>query len=374
MSDIYLDYSASTPLLPQVRNKLKSVLDIYANPSSTHQLGIQAAAIIDEAKSIISKKFVCKSSELYFTSGATMSNNQAIQGFIKANPSCVVITSSIEHDDIYLMLQSYPKNKQYYIPCDKVGRLSLDYLKQTLDGLSSNNKPILISIQWANNEMGIIQDMKTISKLVKSYSHTFLHTDATQYIPYYSIDLSDIQIDMLSMSAQKIGGLKGTGLLYIKEGVLLSPIIYGDQGLIGGTENVPGIACLGEAVKYLDYSEKWTDSIKAKRDYLLGGLSSNGILVGTLKDRLPNNLSMIFDGVRGEELQALLSDFGVSVSTGSACSSHTDEPSRTLTAMGYSKEEANSSIRFSIGDNTSYEDLNYVINLVNMSVENLRNK
>jgi len=374
MEEIYLDYSASTPLLPQVKQKLFSVLSIYANPSSLHQAGIQSAILIEEARNNISIVFHCLPEELYFTSGATMSNNQAIQGFIKANPSCVVITSSIEHDDIYLMLQSYPKNKQYYIPCDKAGRLSLDYLKQTLDGLSSNNKPILISIQWANNEMGIIQDMKAIIKLVKSYPNTFFHTDATQYVPYYSIDLSDLQIDILSMSAQKIGGLKGTGLLYVKEGVSLSPIIYGDQGLIGGTENVPGIACLGEAVKSIDYSEERIYSIKSKRDYLLGGLCNNGILVGSLENRLPNNINMIFDGIRGEELQALLSDFGVYVSTGSACSSHTDEPSRTLTAMGYSKEEANSSIRFSISDNTSYEDLNYVINLVNMNVENLRNK
>ena len=372
MNEIYLDYSASTPLLPQVKEKLISVLDIYANPSSLHAAGIQASVLIDEAKENIAKRLQCAPDELYFTSGATMSNNQAIQGFIKSHPTCNIITSSIEHDDIYLILQNYPRNSQYYISCDKNGLLDIGHLRNTLEKLKGSKKPVLVSIQWANNEMGVIQDMKTICNIIKSYSNTYIHTDATQAVPYISMNMNSLNIDMLSCSAQKIGGLKGTGLLFVRRGIDLSSIIYGDQGLIGGTENVPGIVCMGEAFKCLDYFHN-QDLLK-KVNKLFNELKDYGILVGSFDNRLPNNLNMIFEGISGEELQALLSEFGIYVSTGSACSSHIDEPSRTLTALGYTSEQANSSIRFSIGKNITDEEIIYVSNVTKHCIDMLRNK
>ena len=373
MKEIYLDSAASTPLLPQVKHRLNQILDIYANPSSLHALGLQAKQLITQSSDTIAKCLNCKPEELYYTSGATMSNNVAIQGFIKKHKGCRILTSMLEHDDIYLMLNDYNKNLVEYIPCDKNGMLDLIYLKMRLIDLTHKDPtPVLLSIQWANNEMGVIQDMRSISKISDFFSNVYLHTDCTQFIPYHPIDLQNIKVHMLSCSSQKIGGLKGTGLLYINDKVQLSPIIYGDQGLIGGTENVPGIACMAEAFRQLDYSSYST--LSTKRDYLYSLLKDCGTLVGSLENRLPNNLCMIFEGARGEELQSLLSEFGIYVSTGSACSSHTDMPSHTLTAMGYTKEQANSSIRFSLGNDISYDDLDYVSKTVHYFVDILRNK
>lgn len=374
--EIYLDNAASAPLQQSVKNRLLSILDIYANPSSLHSAGLQAKSLIDQSSDTIAKCLNCKPEELYYTSGATMANNVAIQGFLKAHSIewPYFVTTRIEHDDIYLMVQNYSYDRKEYIPCDpKTGLLDLECLDETLDELSRKNETsILLSVQWANNEMGIIQDMRTVAKIVNSYPDVYLHVDGTQFIPYFPVDLQALGIDMLSCSAQKIGGLKGTGLLYVRDGVKLSPIIYGDQGLIGGTENVPGIVCMAEAFKNIDYST--STLLSSKRDYLYSMLKDCGTIVGTLDNRLPNNLNMIFDGVRGEELQSLLSDFGIYVSTGSACSSHTDKPSRTLTAMGYTKEQANSSIRFSLGNDISYEDLDFVSKCMHQFVDVLRNK
>ena len=366
----YLDYAASTPLLPKVQQKLFQILSVFANPSSLHTQGQQAQQLIYDAKIQICEILNIKPSELYFTSGATMSNNVAIQGFLKKHPMAHVITSSIEHDDIYLMLKNYPMDLKHFIPCDRNGKLDINKLKQLLDDFS--NETILLSIQWANNEMGVIQDMYKIAELANSHPHCILHSDCTQYVPFYNFHPEEIGIDMFSCSAQKIGGLKGTGLLYIRDGIQLSPIIYGDQGLIGGTENVPGIVCMGEAFKCLNYSTN--EEIISKRNYLYEKLKNIGELVGSMTDRLPNNLCMIFDGIKGEELQALLSDMDIYVSTGSACSSHINKPSRTLTAMGYTEDQANSSIRFSLGNDLTYDDLDYISERVKFCFEILRNK
>ena len=368
----YLDYSASTPLLSQVKQKLESILSVYGNPSSLHQEGLKAKEEILEAKNIISNKLKVLPDEIYFTSGATFSNNQAIQGFLQYHKLTYphVVTSSIEHDDIYLILEEYPRDLKHYISCDKYGKLNINELEYILDRLK--DEIVLLSIQWANNEMGVIQDMKTIASIVNQYPNAYLHTDATQFMPYFPIDLSSISIDMLSMSAQKIGGLKGTGLLFKKNSIHLTPLIYGDQGLIGGTENVPGIACLGEAFKCLDYSI--VDDIKNKRNYFYNIIKDLGILVGSFDNRLPNNINMIFEGVNGEELQALLSGMDIYVSTGSACSSYSDEPSHTLTALGYNKKQSQSSIRFSLGKDITYNDLDYVAERIKFCLDILKNK
>ena len=368
---IYLDSAASAPLLPEVKETLSRILDIYANPSSLHAFGLQAGSLINQSSDTIAKCLNCEPWELHYTSGATMSNNIAIQGFLKKHKGCRVITSMLEHDEIHLMLNDYPKDLIEYIPCDKNGKLDLAALKIRLIDLTNKNPtPILLSLQWANNETGVIQDMDRIANIADFFSNVYLHSDCTQYIPHYKIDLKKLKIDMLSCSSQKLGGLKGCGLLYVRDGIELAPILYGDQGLIGGTENVPGIVCMAEAFRHIDESVNYVTS--AKRDYLYTMLADCGELVGTLEDRLPNNLCMIFPEVKGEQLQALLSDRGIYVSTGSACSSHTDQPSRTLTAMGYSKEQAGFAIRFSLPDSVSFSELDQVSNYVHQFVELLQ--
>lgn len=356
---IYLDYAASTPLIDEVKKKIIDTLGTYGNPSSQHVAGFEAKAVLDEASEIISQKLNCNPEELYYTSGATMSNNLAIQGFLKSTNG-LLITSQMEHDDILLIAENYPR--VMYINCTHDGFVETEHLISILQMLqdAQYDRPILVSIQYANSETGVIQDIPKISRIVHSYSNCYLHTDATQYIAHYDVDVQYNNIDMLSMSGQKIGCIKGTGLLYVKEGTPISSIIYGDQGLIGGTENVLGIACLGEAFKWKHPS---ADNLIEKRKYMLEKI--NGKLVGDLQNRIPNNLLILFEGVSSELMVEMLNEHGICVSGGSACSSTNGKPSNTLLAMGYSEKDASDCVRFTLPASITYEEINYVCDCVN---------
>lgn len=361
---MYLDYAASTPILPNVKDKLIEVLDYYGNPSSLHSDGQKAKKIIDDSSDIIANLLNCNPEEIYYTSGATMSNNLAIQGFIK-NTDGVLITDKMEHDDILLLAKSL--KRVFFVKCLNNGFINLTDLNELLDYVTSiYNKPILVSIQSANSETGVIQNITKISEIVHRYPNAYFHTDATQYIPYYKEDVKKNNIDMLSMSGQKIGCIKGIGLLYVKNGVPISPIIYGDQGLIGGTENVFGICCLAEAFKSIKYDL----SIKEYRDYMIDKL--DGKLIGNKEYRLPNNLLMLFRGVSSELMIDALDYYGISVSGGSACSTNTGEPSSTLLAMGMSKEDAKCCLRFTLPPYVSYKDIDEVCKIVNLNYKLLR--
>lgn len=355
---IYLDNAASTEVSFNVKQKLASVLDIYGNPSSQHELGFKAKALIDEANNIISKQLNCKPNELHYTTGATMSNNLAIQGFLKANKNGILITDRLEHMDIIMMAQEN-RERTVFVENDVEGMIVLDDLKVILEKYV--DIPALVSIQMANSETGIMQNMKEISKIVHMYPNTYLHTDATQYIPWYKVDVEKLNIDMLSMSGQKIKCIKGIGLLYIKEETPIAPIILGEQGLIGGTENVLGIACLGEAFKALGDLNK-TSEVFAKRTAFINALDFP--VITNSKYCLPNNINMKFSGVSSEEFVSLLNEFGVCASAGSACSSYSLEPSHVLMAMGLSKEDANSYVRFTISKNTSYEEIDEAVRII----------
>jgi len=354
---IYLDHAASTPVLPQVKEKLIETLDIYGNPSSLHEEGQKAKDIISEAKNIISKRLKCSEDELYFTSGATMSNNILLGGF-----QGELICSEIEHDDILMRCKFNEK-----IPVNKAGYVNLDVLEHIL---KYRERDTLFSIQMANSEIGTIQHIKIIADLIHKYPGCFLHCDATQYVAHYPISVKEMGIDALSMSGQKIGCIKGTGLLYISNKLInhIDPIIYGKQGLIGGTENVLGIACLGEAFNHLDYNVN-------HMNYLANMLSSNvhGELIGAdIYDRLPNNVCMYFKGIPAETIVMMLSEQGICCSAGSACSSNDNEPSSTLLAIGLSKEDANSCVRFTLSNNTTEEEILEVIDKTNSVIDILR--
>ena len=371
---MYLDFSASTPISPTVSSTLRNVIQYYGNPSSLHDEGQKAKKLIMTSSDIIAKCLNCDSEEIYYTPGATYSNNLAIQGFLKKNKRSVLLYSAIEHEDIMLLAKEV---NSFSVNVHEDGCVDMQHLHSLLKINVQKEKMCLVSIQAANGEMGTVQNIEMISDIVHSYPNCYLHMDCTQYIPYNKIDLQKLNIDMLSMSGQKIGCIKGIGLLYIKKGTPISPIIYGQQGLIGGTENVPGIACLGEAFRILNYDQSKIRALAHKRDFLYEGLQDLGQLVGiptNMMERLPNNLNMIFDGINGEELVVLLSGFGVYVSSGSACSSNTDEPSHVLLAMGYTPEQANSSIRFSICEETSYEELDKCIKITRNCVKMLLDK
>lgn len=358
---IYLDNAASTPILPQVKSKLLSCLDIYGNPSSLHNEGAKAKQLINETKIIIAHKLHCSTDELYFTSGASMSNSLVLQGF-QGN----LLYSAIEHEDIQLLGKD---NLGYIIPVNADGTVNLEKLNNLIKTFCANTSTI-ISIQAANSEIGTIQDLQTISQIIHSYTNAYLHVDATQYIPYFELNAQKLNIDALSMSGQKIGCIKGMGLLYISDKLKpkIKPIIYGAQGLIGGTENVPGIVCLGEAFKYLDYSNN--KRISQLRDKLVDGL--NGTLVGPITNRLPNNACICFDGLDSTAVVMLLNEYGICASSGSACSSTSSEPSHVLKAIGLSDENANSCVRFTLSKNTTEEEIDKTIDITNRITGMLR--
>lgn len=352
---IYLDNAASTPILPQVKSKLLETLDIFGNPSSLHSEGQKAKSIINESKEIIAARLNCDTDELFFTSGATMSNNLILQGY-----KGKVITTPIEHEDIIMMAKEFGWSM-----------LDVDQSGLIINNQCDSNAS-LFSIQMANSEIGTIQDIKHLSETIHSYSeYNFLHTDATQYIPYYPVDVKRFGIDALSMSGQKIGCIKGIGILYISKRLqrFIRPVIYGKQGLIGGTENVLGIACLGEAFKCLDYKDDIKEMIRL-RDKLIQQL--DGELIGSVDKRLPNNACMCFEGVPAESIVMMLSEFGICCSAGSACSSNDNEPSATLLAIGFNKEKANSCVRFTLNKNTTEEEIDHVIEMTNNTVSMFR--
>lgn len=363
---MYLDIAASTAVSNEVKEELLRVIDIYGNPSSLHKAGVEAKKIILNSKNVISKKIGCNTNDIHFTSGATMSNNIIIQGFMKKNDNGVLLYSAIEHNDIMMIAKEYP-SRAFEIKVDLNGFIDIEHLKYYLNAYM--DIPVLVSIQLANGEIGVIQDVITLSKIIRSYPSTWFHTDATQYIPHYPINIEIMKIDALSMSGQKINCIKGVGLAYIDKTLPISPIILGEQGLIGGTENVYGIACLGKAFECLEYSP---NKLSNKRDCLYESLKSTGKLVGTLEHRLPNILTMMFEGVDSQRLVGLLSEEDIYVSTGSACSSHKAEPSHVLIAIGYDEQQANSCIRFSIDDNITYNDLNRVSQSVKNVLEILK--
>ena len=360
---IYMDNAASTMPSEKVIKCLKDNIEVYGNPSSLHDEGEKAHRLITNTTEIISRIFNCNKNEINYTSGATMSNNLFIQGFLRAHKDAKLVISSIEHNDIIELADYIDKTKGYKyvyrVPVDSFGILNINCLDNLLNEL--NGDTVLCCIQGANGECGTIQDIQKISEIIHSHKNMYLFSDMTQYIPYFKLDLQQVNLDGMSMSGQKIHCIKGTGLLYVKNGIQIDPLIFGEQGLIGGTENVLGIACLGVALSELKYSHK---DLIDKRDYFIHKIinETNAKLIGNTNKRLPNNI-YVKSSIGGESMVIALSDFNICSSAGSACSSNDNKPSHVLLAMGYSKEDAQKAIRFTIDEKTSYEDIDYTINI-----------
>ena len=356
---IYMDSAASTMPSKEVIKCLNDNIEIYGNPSSLHDEGEKAHKLITNTTEIISKMFNCDRQEIYYTSGATMSNNAFIQGFLRAHKGAKLVISAIEHNDIIELADYIDKTIGYKfvyrIPVDSRGFLNIDCLSNLLNELDGDC--VLCCIQAANGECGTIQDIQKISTIVHSHKNMYLFSDMTQYIPYYPIDIKQLNLDGMSMSGQKIHCIKGTGFLYVKNGTNIDPLIFGEQGLIGGTENVLGIACLGVALENINYNN---DELIKKRDYFINKINAD--IVGDLNKRLPNNI-YVKCNMNADSIVIFLSDFDVCSSAGSACSSKDTKPSHVLTAMGYSNEDARKCLRFSIDNNITYEDIDYVINI-----------
>lgn len=373
MNPIYMDNAASTPTKSSVLAKFNEIAEIYyANPSSVHTAGLNAMKIVSETQDVIASKLSCKKDEIFFTSGATMSNNVLIQGILRKRPETMFITSCIEHNDIMELYDWLPYAKRL-INVNSDGLIDLMQLGQYIIDCTHKGIPCLVSIQMANSETGVIQPIKEISQIVHAYKYGYLHVDATQYIPYYSVDVNEMDIDALSMSGQKIGGLKGTGLLYVRQTLQdkITPIMFGEQGLVGGTYPTPLIASLGEAFNNIDYEvTELQHKTNILKEYLVAYLG--GCLVGSDNSRLPNNIYIRFPGVPGLTLQSLLNNYDIYIGTGSACSSDSDKPSHVALAYGLSDKEALECVRFTLGNQNTYEEIEYVIKVLKSILELLQ--
>lgn len=352
---IYLDNAATTKPKQAVVDAINECLiNTWGNPSSLHTLGKEAKNVVDENRKIVADFIGAKPEEIIFTSGACEANSLAICGYLNCHDDRL-ITTGIEHKSI-MEISKEEKYNTIVIPVDSKGVVDLQYLENALQAFPFE-KP-LVSIQYANNEIGTIQDMKRISEIVHYYGGV-IHTDATQMIPDRKIDVTGI--DMMSFSGQKLGAPKGIGVLYVRDGIKLEPIIYGlqENSRRGGTENVPYIAGLGAAVKHLQYPTGEVRNYFARQ--ALERIPESCLVGATDYRRLKNNASICFRGISGELLLLMLNERGIYASAGSACN---HEPSHVLKAVGLSDEDIGSTVRFTFGDQTK-DDVDFVVdNLV----------
>lgn len=357
LNKIYLDHNATTPAAPEVLDIVTAILRNHVgNPSSVHSSGRSARVLIDEAREQVASLIGASPTEIVFTSGGTEANNLALLGVAlgRGEGRGHIVTSQVEHPSILNPCRQL-ENMGFdvdLVKVDRLGRVDLEALENCL-----TESTLLLSLQHANSETGVLQDINEIGQIAKNKGVLF-HTDAVQSVGKVPVRVQDIPVDMLSISAHKLNGVKGVGALYIRRGSpdLFSPLCGGGQEKKrrGGTENVAGIAGFGKACeiaqKYLGSQE--ASRLSSLRDYLYKLISNQiaGVKIfGDLENRLTNTLNLGFEGVDGDTLLIGLDMEGVAVSTGSACSSGSGMPSPVLTAMDIPIEEINSSIRFSLG-------------------------
>ena len=378
MKRIYLDYAATTPALPEVVDAMLPYFnEKYGNPSSLHSFGREARAAVEDARSKVADLINSNPEEIVFTSGGTESNNFALEGVLGAlkGKKDHVITSKIEHHAILEPCRFLEKMgfKVTYLDVNEHGMIDPEDVKKAV-----TEKTALVSIMHANNEIGTIEPIKEISKITRE-NEVYFHTDAVQTIGQIEVDVEDLGIDLLSGSAHKFYGPKGAGFLYIRRGTRMTPLLRGgeqEKNRRASTENVPGIVGMGkasEAAKQDIPNRK--KHLSALQEKLIKGLSSkipDIKLNGHPKKRLPKNIDIRIKYVEGEAMLLNLDLEGIAVSTGSACSSGTLEPSHVLLATGVSPEEAHGSIRFSLGRLNKEEDIDRVLEVFPGIVEKLR--
>lgn len=367
---LYLDYASTTPLSLEMQTYLSSILKEFGNPSSAHSVGHSARQIIAKARQSVAKFIHADTKDVYFTPSGSASNTLAIQGYYQSN-NCIILYSPIAHKSVLNCVKSC--RNSYPLKVDKDGVIDFDDLKEWLD--TRDVKPLVV-IDYANSEIGTIQEAKKLIELVHFYNGR-IYLDCTGSIPTIPIDVKKLDADMIGFSGHKIGGLKGCGVLYKKKDIDIEPLIYGSQekGLIGGTENVLGIASLGKAVEDYDYSSISSANRDDVYDYIEKNIHDSYLVGASIEsgNRLQHNLFICFKGVEGESLMILLDTNGIQVSTGSACSSGDLTPSATLSAIGMDEQDIHSCIRMSFSGNESQEELDFVCKALKQCVENLRN-
>ena len=373
---IYLDNAASTKIHEDVLEEMMPYLkEQYGNPSSIHRYGRLAQKAIEKARKQIAKLINADSSEIFFTSGGTESNNTALFGITKKYPQSRIITSSIEHDAILEPCKKLEKEgfDVIYLPVNNYGLVDPLNLKKTLTKNTS-----LVSIMFGNNEVGTVEPITNLGKICKEKNIIF-HTDAVQAVGKIPINVKDLGIDLLSISSHKIHGPKGIGALYIRKGISIDPVILGggqENGLRSGTENVADIVGFGKACELsrLNFLEN-TSRLKELQDYLSKKIIleiPEVTLNGHPEMRLPNNIHLTFLGVNGEDLLIKLDEHGIAASTGSACSVHIQKASHVLQAMGFSHEQITGSLRLTIGIKNNLEEMDKTVEILKTVIKELR--
>jgi cysteine desulfurase len=378
MGRIYLDYAATTPTHPEVvKTMLPYFTDAFGNPSSIYSYGQEAKGAIEEARVKVADLIGARNEEIVFTSGGTEADNFALKGVAYANENRGnhIITSSIEHHAVIETCKFLERSgfRVTYLPVDAYGLVNPDDVEKAI-----TDKTILISIMQANNEMGTVQPIAEIGRIAKE-AGIYFHTDAVQTVGHIPVDVNELGVDLLSMSAHKFYGPNGVGALYIRKGTKLTPFMHGgeqERRRRASTENVPGIVGFGKAVELTQQEmSREAKRLTYLRDQLIKGLLEridHIRLNGHPTMRLPNNVNVSVDFVEGESMLLNLDLEGICASTGSACSSSSLEPSHVLLALGLSPEQAHGSLRFSLGKWTSEEEIGRVLEVLPPIVAKLR--
>ncbi len=377
MRRIYLDYAATTPTHPEVvKAMLPYFSDSFGNPSSIYGCGQDAKEAIEAARSSVAALIGARGEEIVFTSGGTEADNAALKGVTYASgDKGHIITSAIEHHAIletghFLETQGF---RITFLPVDEYGMVDPDDVRRAI-----TDKTIIVSIMHANNEIGTIQPIAEIAKITKK-AGVYLHTDAVQTVGHIPFNVDGLGVDLLSLSAHKLYGPKGVGILYVRKGTRMTSFMHGgDQefGRRASTHNVPSIVGLGKAAQIaLQERDEEAARVSRLRDKLIKGVLENidhARLNGHPKLRLPNNVNLSISYAEGESMCLQLDREGICCSTGSACSSGTTEPSHVLLALGLDPLQAHSSLRFSLGKWTTEEEINHVLEVLPRIVAKLR--
>lgn len=378
---VYADNAATTPMSESVFEAMKPFLtEFYGNPSSLYRIGREARRAVTEARMKVARALNAKDpSEIIFTGGGSQADNLAIRGYVKgrsARGKKHIITSKIEHHAVLYTCEALEKEGYpvTYLDVDAQGHVDLEQLGSVI-----TDQTALVTIMAANNEIGTIQNLKAISEIAHAHGAVF-HTDAVQAVGHMPLDVQEMGIDMLSLSAHKFRGPKGIGALYVRKGIALEPLVYGggqERGLASGTENVAGMVGLGQAIEDAtgEHLAEKMGYVKKLTDRLVRGIMDAipyTHYTGDPVNRLPGTASFVFEAIEGEGLILRLDLAGICGSTGSACSTGSLDPSHVLMAIGLPHEIAHGSLRLTLGEQNTEEDVDYLIENVTKVVETLR--
>lgn len=374
---IYLDYAAATPIDPQVLQLMQPYFsDDFFNPSASYTQAIKIKRAVDEARAKVAYWLGAKPNEIIFTAGATEANNLAIHGIMSAYPKGNIVVSNIEHESILALAGQYDCRVAKVLPD---GRLDLNDLRHQID-----RRTVLVSVMQANNEIGVIQPIHDIAQIVKRERAQrsaewpiYLHTDASQAANYLDLHVARLGADLMSLNGGKIYGPKQSGVLFIKTGINLKPLVWGggqERNLRSGTESVSNIIGLAYALDTAQaMRQEESQRLQLLSQHFMNRLAEvlpDATINGSLKYRLPNNVHVTLPGQDNERLLIQLNRLGILAAAGSACSASNEEPSHVLKAIGQADEAARSSIRFSLGRGTTEKDLDKVVDSLSKLIKN----